>query len=79
MEFGIDTCGILTMKRGTYKKREGLKLPNHQEIKEINVDNGYKYLGILEADGINNKEMKEKIENNIQDVYNRFSSQNSME
>ena len=61
MEFDIDKCGILVMKRGRYKKSEEIKLPNDQEIKEINVDNGYKYLGILEADGIKDKEMKEKI------------------
>ena len=61
MEFGIDKCGILVMKRGRYKKNERIKLRNDLEIKEINVDNGYKYLGILEADGIKEKEMKEKI------------------
>ena len=58
MEFGIDNCGILVMKRGRYKKSEGIKLPNEEEIKQINVDNGCKYLGILEADGIKDKEMK---------------------
>ena len=61
MEFGIDKCGILVMKRGRYTKSEGIKLPNDQKIKEINVDNGYKYLGILEAYGIKDKEMKEKM------------------
>ena len=61
MELGIDKCGILVMKRGRYKKSEEIKLPNDQEMKEINVDNRYKYLGILEADGIRDKEMKEKI------------------
>ena len=43
------------------KKIERIKLPIDQDIKEINVDNGYKYLEILEADGIKDKEMKEKI------------------
>ena len=43
------------------KKFERIKLPIDQDIKEINVDNGYKYLEILEADGIKDKEMKEKI------------------
>ena len=61
MEFGIDKSGILVMKRGRCKKSEGIKLPNDQEIKEINVDNGHKYLGILEADGTKDKEMKENI------------------
>ena len=60
MDFGIDKSGILVMKRGRYKKIEGIKLPNDQEMKKINVDNGYKYLRILDADGIKDKEMKEK-------------------
>ena len=61
MEFGIDKCGTLVMKKGRYKKIEGIKPPNDQKIKEVIVDNGYKYLGILEVDGIKDKEMKEKI------------------
>ena len=47
------------------KKFERIKLPIDQDIKEINVDNGYKYLEILEADGIKDKEMKEKIRKKI--------------
>ena len=43
-------------KRGRYKKSEGIKLPNDQEIKaDIKVGNGYKYLGILETYGIKDK------------------------
>ena len=61
MESGTDKRRILVMKRGRYKNSEGIKLPNDQQVKEIKVDNGYKYLGILEADGINDKAMKEKI------------------
>ena len=30
MGFGIDKCGILVMKRGRYKKSEGIKLSNDQ-------------------------------------------------
>ena len=56
IEFGIEKCGILVMKRGRYKKSEGIKLPNDQEIKaDIKVGNGYKYLGILETYGIKDK------------------------
>ena len=37
-------------------------MPDNEEIKEIDKDRGYKYLGVLEADKIKDKEMKEKIQ-----------------
>ena len=79
MEFGIGKCGILVMKRGRYKKSEGIKLPNDQEIKEINVDHGYKYLGILEADGIKDKQMKEKMRKELTRRVRQVFKSNSME
>ena len=62
MEFGIEKCGILVMKKGKYAKSDGIKLPNENEIQEIDLEKGYKYLGVLEADVIKDKDMKEKIE-----------------
>ena len=29
---------------------EGIKLPSAEKVKEVDLDNGYKYLGILGAD-----------------------------
>ena len=49
MEFGIKKCGVLVLKRGKIAKIEGIVLPDGQVMKEID-DNGYKYLGILEAE-----------------------------
>ena len=37
-------------------------MPDNEEIKEIDKDRGYKCLGVLEADKIKDKEMKEKIQ-----------------
>ena len=37
----------------------GITLPNGQQIKQIDKENGYKYLGILEADKMKDTEMKE--------------------
>ena len=37
-------------------------MPDNEEIEEIDKDRGYKYLGVLEADKIKDKEMKEKIQ-----------------
>ena len=36
-------------------------MPSQEKIREIDVQNGYKYLGVLEADGIKDKTMKENI------------------
>ena len=61
MEFGISKCGILIMKKGKYKNSDGIKLPDQQQIQEVDVTKGYKYLGVLEAYGIKDKLMKEAI------------------
>ena len=58
MEFGITKCAMLTMKRGKKSKSEGIELPDGQLIKNLEDEDAYKYLGILEADTIKNKEMK---------------------
>ena len=34
IEFGMKKCGILTMKRGTVVRCEGIKLPNSEVMKE---------------------------------------------
>ena len=58
----MEKCGILVMKKGKYAKSDGIKLPNEKEIQEIDLEKGYKYLGVPEADVIKDKDMKEKIE-----------------
>ena len=61
MDFGIDKCAMLILKRGTLLKSEGIQLPNESMIKSVNEDKGYKYLGILQANQIMHNEMKCKI------------------
>ena len=51
MKFGFDKCGVLVVEKGVKKKCEGIELPGGEMIKEID-ENGYKYLGVLEAEGI---------------------------
>lgn len=41
-------------------KTEGILLPSGEMMKEIQPRSSYKYLGILEADGIKLNDMKEK-------------------
>ena len=59
MEFGINKCDILTIRRGRYYKSEGIELPDSQVIKCLVKEGGYKYLGILESENIKHTQMKE--------------------
>ena len=61
MEFGISKCGILLMKRGKLAKIDGITVPTGEKVEEIDKDKSYKYLGILEADGIKSSEIKSNI------------------
>ena len=58
MEFGVKKCGIAIMKRGKLIESEDINLSNGESIKAIDLE-GYKYLGILEADKIKENKMKE--------------------
>ena len=60
MEFGLDKCAVLVLKRGEKVRCEGIILPDGQVMKEVDVV-GYKYLGVLEGADIMQKEMKSKI------------------
>ena len=57
MQFGIKKCGVLIMERGKVIRIDGIRLPDGQDMKDIDeVD--YTYLGILETDKIKDKEIK---------------------
>ena len=60
MEFGLPKCGVLIMKRGRIVKNEGISMSDGKMMKNIE-EGGYKYLGILEADGVKHEEMKDQI------------------
>ena len=59
MEFGLDKCAVLIMKRGKVERSDGIEMPDGRTIREVDNESGYKYLGILEADGIKHNKMKE--------------------
>ena len=62
MDFGIKKCGVVVMKRGKLDKSQGIKLPDKRIIQSIGDDvDGYKYLGVLEADDIMHDEMKRRM------------------
>lgn len=60
MEFGIDKCATVNLKRGKMYASEGIELPDGTKICDANNE-GYKYLGVLELDQIKHKEMKERV------------------
>ena len=55
VQFGLNKCGVLVLKKGKVVKQNGISLPNGQVKKDID-ENGYKYLGIVEINKI--KEQK---------------------
>eukprot|EP00795_Rhopilema_esculentum_P010379 gene10379-biopygen12962 len=50
MGFGVEKCAVLVMKRGKVVESNGIDLPNKETIRSIHEENGYKYLGVMEAD-----------------------------
>ena len=60
MEFGLRKCGVLIMKREKVVESEGISTPDEKTMKNIE-EGGYKYLGILDANGVKDEEMKGQI------------------
>ena len=58
MQFGLKKCGVLIMEREKVIRTDGIRLPNEQDMKDID-ETGYTYVRILETDKIKEKEMKE--------------------
>ena len=61
MKFGIEKCAVLIIKKGKMTQSEGITLPDDTNIRSLKEGEGYKYLGVLEADVVLHKQMKEKI------------------
>ena len=60
MEFGLDKCGMLVIRKGVKARSVGIDLPNGEVIKELD-EKGYKYLGILQRDTVIEKQIKGKV------------------
>ena len=61
MDFGIEKCATLSIKRGRRVESYGVDLPSGETIKSQEEDGTYKYLGVLEADNIKHNEIKKEI------------------
>lgn len=67
MEFGLDKCRMGEMRRGKWRANEGYLLENKDEenkvIRGMEKEETYKYLGVLQAKGIEQKKIKEELIN----------------
>ena len=62
MEFGIETFGIFIMKKKKKRKTSKEKeLPKQELMKTLGEKRNFFYLGIFEADTINQRKMKDNI------------------
>ena len=61
MEFGVENCAVLTMKKGKMANSDGLALPNKTTMKGLKEGDSYKYLEVIQADGMKHREMNEKV------------------
>ena len=59
MEFSLEKCATLAIFKGKVSKTQGMNL-SYNNIKGLNLDETYKYLGILQADDIKHKQVKKK-------------------
>ena len=79
MEFGIEKCALLVMKRGKRHITDGIEQPNQEKIRTLAENETYKYLRILEADTIKQVEMKNTwFKKNISGELENYSWQNSL-
>ena len=50
MDFGINKCAVLVIKRGRIVKSVGIELPEGRRLRALGEDDdGYKYLDVLEV------------------------------
>ena len=49
MQFGLDKCVVLIMKRGKIVKSGGIESPNDEEIRSLKQKDSYKYPVVLHS------------------------------
>ena len=59
MNFGFNKCAKVTIIKGNITEGQHIKIPDGNEIKNLDLDEHYKYLGFLESDQISSKKIKE--------------------
>ena len=76
MEYGIEKCAMLVMKRGKRHLTGRMELTNQDKIRTLGEKETCYYLGILEAATIKQVDMKEKLRNSILGEPESYSRQN---
>ena len=61
LEFGVKKCAVLTMKKGKMDNSDGIALPIKTTMKELKEGDSYKYLGVIQVDGMKHHAIKEKV------------------
>ena len=65
MEFGLDKCATIKIKRGKLLENERVTLAEGNKMSALEEDGEYKYLGILEADDFKHEKMREIVKEGI--------------
>ena len=60
MEFGIDKCKVFVLKDGKQVRSDGVELPSGEVMKDVD-ESGCKCFGVLHAENVKNREMKDKV------------------
>ena len=61
MEFGIEICNILILKRGIKDENCDTMLQNDLNMSSLKEGENYKYLGRLEVENLNITKIKSKV------------------
>ena len=61
MEFGLENCTKITVKRGKLIQSQNSVIDINREIQELEQGKTYKYLEIEESEGIQHQQMKERL------------------
>ena len=61
MKLGLDKCAKCTIKAGKKRTSENMQLDESSEIRELNEEEHYKYLGIDENECLQHAKMRDKV------------------
>jgi hypothetical protein len=67
MDFGLEKCARITFKKGKLFHFQKIVIDTNRKIQELEQGKRYTYLGIEEREGIQHKQMKERLKKNIEE------------
>ena len=50
MQFGLDKCAVIDVKKGSVTMTENLEMMEGEEVRGLGTNDSYKYLGVMESD-----------------------------